>query len=107
MRRVFFEKDPKVDFLFAIKESTDLTPIFNVKNFTDESGMEYVYTLLGERNTITEEKMKSVLSSFSKGKYKNYNGEGEVDSAREALETMIDLRSINKDNEIYIYYRKK
>ena len=40
-------------------------------------------------------------------KIKNYNGEGEVDSAREALETMIDLRSINKDNEIYIYYRKK
>lgn len=107
MRRVFFEKDPKTDFLFAIKAPTDSTPIYKVKNFTDESGMEYVFTLLGERNEIDETQISKIISSSSKGKFKNYNGTDDFISAKEALESIIDHRSINKENDIYIYYRKK
>ena len=107
MKRVFFEKDPNKDYLFVIAEPNHSAEIYRVSNFTDESGMEYVYTLLGERKALTDENLTKVVSSLLNGKYINYNGEGELNSAKECIESMIDLRNLNKEKEIYIYFRNK
>lgn len=107
MKRVFFEKDPKKDYLFVITEPDDTSEVYRVRNFTDESGMEYVYTLVGERKILTDEVLKNNVSSLASGKYKNYNGEGDLTSAKDCIESMIDYRCLNKDNEIYIYVRNK
>lgn len=107
MKRVFFEKDPKKDFLFIISEPNDSSEIYRVRNFTDETGHEYVYTLIGERKILTDEILNNNVSSLAEGKYINYNGEGGLSSAKECIESMLDFRNLNKENDIYIYVRNK
>lgn len=107
MKRVFFEKDPKKDYLFVITEQNDSSEVYRVRNFTDETGMEYVYTLVGERKALNDELLKLNVSALANGKYTNYNGTGELSSAKDCIESMIDFRCLNKENEIYIYVRNK
>lgn len=107
MKRVFFEKDPKFDYLFVIVNPTSNEQVYSVNNFTDEMGHEYVYTLVGERKTISDDKMIKIVNCLSNGKYKNYNGTFDVSSARECIESIIDNRTLNKEEDIYIYYRQK
>ena len=107
MKRVFFEKDPKFDYLFVIVHPTSNEQVYSVNNFTDEMGQEYVYTLVGERKTLTDDKLAKIVNCLSNGKYKNYNGTNDVDSARECMESIIDSRTLNKEEDIYIYYRQK
>ncbi|MBF0597964.1 hypothetical protein [Faecalibacter rhinopitheci] len=107
MKRVFFEKDKYFDYLFVITNPGEDAEIYKVKNFTDETGHEYVYTLIGERKSITDEIFAKSVTPLPNGKFMNYMDGGESITAKECIESMIDLRSINKENDIYIYIRRK
>jgi len=107
MRRVFYEKDQKFDYLFVLVNPQDNAEIYKVRNFTDEMGHEYVYTLVGERRALTDEKLVEVVNVLPNGKFKNHNGTNDLLSALESLESIIESRSLNKDENIYIYFRKK
>lgn len=107
MKRVFFEKDKIRDYLFLIVEPHENTEVYNVNNFTDETGREYVYTLIGERKKITDEAFTKNVAILPNGKFINYNGPEEVATAKACVESMIDARELNRDNDIYIYVRNK
>ena len=108
MKRVFFEKDNHRDYLFVIIDhESDLEQIYKVNNFTDETGREYVYTLIGERKALTPDKLKGHVVPLLSGKYKNYEKEGELNSAVDCMETIISNRQLNKDQDIYVYVRNK
>lgn len=107
MKRVFFEKDPHRDYLFVIAEHNDSSEVYRVNNFTDETGREYVYTLVGKFNEMKEGVLEQHISSLSNGKFTNFNGENELDSPQDCLESMIDFNCLNKRNDIYVYVRNK
>ncbi|MBO6212695.1 hypothetical protein SAMN05421738_10799 [Algoriella xinjiangensis] len=108
MKRVFFEKDSHKDYLFVIIDhEKDLEQIYKVDNFTDETGHEYVYTLIGERKTLTPEKLNGHVVPQVNGKYKDFSKVGDLDSANACLESIIDNRQLNKNQDIFIYVRNK
>lgn len=107
MKRVFFEKDPKRDYLFLIVDPEENAEIFRVNNFTDEMGREYVYTLVGERNEISDEKCKEIASSLPNGRYKNYTDTNDFDHPRACIESIMDTFELDKSHQIYVYIRNK
>ena len=108
MRRIFFEKDSHKDYLFVIIDNErDLEQIYKVDNFTDETGREYVYTLIGERKTLTPEKLNGHVVPLVNGKFKNFHTEVDVNSANDFIESIIDNRELNKEQDIFVYVRNK
>ncbi len=108
MKRVFFEKDSHKDYLFVIIDhEPELEQIYNVNNFTDESGREYVYTLIGERKALNPDKLKGHVIPLVNGKFKNFEKDGEVNTAVDCIETIITNRQLNKEQEIFVYVRNK
>ncbi len=107
MKRVYFEKDPKRDYLFLIVSPEENAEIFRVNNFTDEMGREYVYTLVGERNEISDEKCKEIISALPNGRYKNYSDNKDYDHPRECIESIMDTFELDKSHQIYVYVRNK
>ena len=108
MKRVFFEKDSHKDYLFVIiDQEKELEQIYKVDNFTDETGREYVYTLIGERKALTPEKLNGHVVPQVNGKYKDFSKVGDLDSANACLESIIDNRQLNKNQDIFIYVRNK
>lgn len=108
MRRIFFEKDNKKDYLFVILDhERELDQIYKVDNFTDESGREYVYNLIDERKRLNAENLTQQVTPLINGKYKNFNVAGEVETAQACIESIIDNRELNREQEIFVYVRNK
>lgn len=107
MKRVFFEKDPKRDYLFLIVSPEEKAEVFRVNNFTDEMGREYVYTLVGERNDISDEKCKEIASALPNGRYKSYADNKDYEHPRMCIESMMDIFELDKSQQIYVYVRHK
>lgn len=108
MRRIFFEKDNQKDYLFVILDhEKELDQIYKVDNFTDESGREYVYNLIGERKKLNAENLIQHVVPLVNGKFKNFNEVGELESAQACIESIIDNRELNREQEIFIYVRNK
>lgn len=108
MRRIFFEKDSHKDYLFVIIDhERELDQIYKVDNFTDETGREYVYTLIGERKKLNEDLLKPHVVALENGSYTNYNGEGIVTDCHACLESIVDNRGLNREQEIFVYVRNK
>lgn len=108
MRRIFFEKDNQRDYLFVILDhERELDQIYKVDNFTDESGREYVYNLIGERKKLNAENLIQHVVPLINGKFRNFNEVGELESAQACIESIIDNRELNREQEIFIYVRNK
>ncbi len=108
MKRVFFETDSNKDYLFVIIDhERELEQIYNVDNFTDETGREYVYNLIGERKKLTIDDLQNHVVPLANGKYVNFNENGEVETAHDCIESILDKRQLNKEQEIFIYVRTK
>ena len=66
-----------------------------------------MYTLIGERKTLTPEKLNGHVVPQVNGKYKDFSKVGDLDSANACLESIIDNRQLNKNQDIFIYVRNK
>lgn len=108
MRRIFFEKDSHKDYLFVIIDhERELDQVYKVDNFTDETGREYVYTLIGERKKLTPDLLKAHVVAQENGSYVDYNGNNVLSDPHACIESMIDNRELNRDQEIFVYVRNK
>lgn len=108
MRRIFFEKDSHKDYLFVIIDhERELEQIYKVDNFTDETGKEYVYNLIGERKGLNAEALNNHVVPLVNGKFTNFNVTGEVETAQACIESIIDNRELNREQEIFVYVRNK
>ncbi|WP_413533231.1 hypothetical protein [Empedobacter brevis] len=108
MRRIFFEKDSHKDYLFVvIDHERELDQIYKVDNFTDETGREYVYTLIGERKKLTADSLKPYVIAQDNGSYLNYNGDEILTDPHSYIERIIDNIELNKEQEIFVYVRNK
>lgn len=107
MKRVFFEKDSRKDYLFVIVSPNSNAEIYKVNNFTDEMGNEYVYTLVGEIKTLNDDQLNKHVTPSHTGTYKDYFSGGEVSSSSKCIESIIKSFGINESETIYLYVRDK
>lgn len=108
MRRIFFEKDSRKDYLFLlIDNESELDQVYKVDNFTDEMGREYVYNLIDERKKLTEEKLINHVVPLANGNYKDFDKGDEVKTSQACIESIIDYYNFDRNKEIFIYVRSK